>query len=234
MRHNTNKSCRTCSISRNLLTDCDQDVPERSRYHHITDEQFKEILLQGTPSTKKQLCTEYGLRLQPSILDKLKRERHLQTPQDVYHATAGKIGRLLKLVCELFSREGERDFIKTWKDFEKPKKWSHLPNPISHHDSFMMSDYLRLAMIMPYILHRFLKASSLKDNEVDGIKQRINAARVDLVPKAIISCWVHVAKTMKAVFSSKFTVDGYEKLQKCLREELKILPKVITSPKIWN
>src|ERR1051325_3127217 len=52
-------------------------------------------------------------------------------------------------------------FIKTWKDFEKPKKWSRLPNPISHRDSFMMSDYLRLAMIMPYILQRFLKVSLL-------------------------------------------------------------------------
>ncbi|RGB23883.1 hypothetical protein C1646_773863 [Rhizophagus diaphanus] len=39
----------------------------------------------------------------------------------------------------------------------EPKKWAHLPNPISHHESFMMSDYLRLAMIMLFILHHFLK-----------------------------------------------------------------------------
>ena len=169
------------------------------------------------------------MRLQPSILDKLKRERHLQTPQDVYHATAGKIGRLLMLMCGSFSQEGESDFIKTWKDFEIPKKWSRLPNPISHNASFMMSDYLRLAMIMPYILHRFLKVSSLKENYVNMIKERTKALRVDLVPKSIISCWVHVAKTMKAVFSSEFTVDDYEELEKCLREELIILPKVITN-----
>ena len=34
---------------------------------------------------------------------------------------------------------------------------------------------------------------------------------------------------MKAVFSSEFTVDDYEELEKCLREELIILPKVITN-----
>jgi len=156
-RHNANKGCRTCSVSYESLTNCGQDVPKISRYHHITDEQFKEILQENVFSAKIRISAKYGLRLQPSILDKLKRERHLQNPQDIYHATAGKIGRLLGLTCKLFSREGENDFIKTWKDFEKPKKWSRLPNPISHHASFMMSDYLRLAMIMPYILHRFLK-----------------------------------------------------------------------------
>jgi hypothetical protein len=170
---------------------------------------------------------EYGLRSQPSILDKLKWDRHLQSPQDIYHATAGKIGRLLKLTCESFSREGERDFINTWKHFEKPKKWSNLPNPISHHTSFMISDYLRLAMVMPFILTRFLKISSLKENEIETIKSRISPSRVDLILKAIISCWVHVALTMKVVFSGEFTVDGYENLKKCLQDELAILLKVI-------
>jgi hypothetical protein len=188
LRHNAKKGCRTCLIPNESLTEQVQDIPKISRYHHITDSQFKEILQKDTVLAKKQLCTEYGLRLQPSILDKLKRERHLQSPQDVYHATAGKIGRLLKLTCELFSQEGECDFINAWKDFEKPKKWSKLPNPISHYASFMMSDYLQLSMIMPYILHRFLKVSSLKENEVGIIKRRIEVLRSDLVPKAIISC----------------------------------------------
>ncbi|GES72471.1 hypothetical protein GLOIN_2v1790377 [Rhizophagus clarus] len=163
------------------------DVPATSRYHHITDDQFKEIFNEPATTRQRRLCTEFGLRTRPSILDRLLRERHLQTPQDVYHATAGKIGRLLKLTCELFSQKGEDEFIKAWKNFEKPKKWSRLPNPISHNASFMMSDYLRLAMIMPFILN---------------------------------------TKTMRMVFESKFTLDSYDELQKCLEEEMKILPKV--------
>jgi hypothetical protein len=156
----------------------------------------------------------------------LKWEKHLQTPQDVYHATAGKIGRLLKLTCELFSREGENEFIKAWKSFEKPKKWPRLPNPISHHASFMMSDLLRLAMIMPFLLNQFLKESSLKRNEAVTIQKRINASRISSVPKIIITCWVHVAKAMRAVFNREFTSDGYEELQRCLEDEFSILPKV--------
>ena len=226
LRHNALKGCRTCTASRESLTNLYQDVPATSRYHHITDVQFEEISDEPVTSRQSQLCTKFGLRTKPSILDRLLRERHLQTPQDVYHATAGKIGRLLKVTCELFSREGENEFIKAWKSFEKPKKWSRLPNPISHHASFMMSDYLRLAMIMPFILNSFLKISSLKENESKAILQRIDASRISMVKSAIISCWVHVAKTMRIVFESKFTSDSYDELQKYLEEEMSILPKV--------
>ena len=101
-----------------------------------------------------------------------------------------------------------------------------MPNPISHRESFMMSDYLRPAMIMPFILNRFLKASSLKDKEAKDIQQRTGASRINLIRNIIISCWVHVAKTMSMVFKSKFTINSYEELQLSLKEEMNILPKV--------
>ncbi|UZO08768.1 uncharacterized protein OCT59_029020 [Rhizophagus irregularis] len=226
LRHNANKGCRTYTASRESLTNFSQDVPATSRYHHITDDQFKEIFDEPATTRQRRLCTEFGLRTRPSILDRLLRERHLQTPQDVYHATAGKIGRLLKLTCELFSQKGEDEFIKAWKNLEKPKKWSRLPNPISHNASFMMSDYLRLAMIMPFILNSFLESSSLKENESRSILRRIQESRINMAKNVIIACWVYVAKTMRIVFESKFTLDSYDELQKCLEEEMKILPKV--------
>jgi hypothetical protein len=71
-----------------------------------------------------------------------------------------------------------------------------------------------------------LKAKSLKESEAEKIKERIEAPRIDLVTKSIIMCWVCVAKTMKAVFSSEFTTEGYQILQEHLQEELILLPKV--------
>ncbi|PKY44911.1 hypothetical protein RhiirA4_400445, partial [Rhizophagus irregularis] len=50
-------------------------------------------------------------------------------------------------------------------------------------------------------------------NETALIQQRIDASRINSVTKIIISCWIHVAKTMKAVFNKKFTSDSYEELQ---------------------
>ena len=91
----------------------------------------------------------------------------------------------------------------------------------------MMSDYLRLAMIMPFILQKFLNVSSLKNNEATVVKNRMNLNNISSVPKCITSCWVVVARTMEVAFSSKFTSDKYDLLQKCLDAELDFLPKVI-------
>ncbi|CAG8846950.1 13672_t:CDS:2, partial [Gigaspora margarita] len=48
------------------------------------------------------------------ILSQLIWNWHLQTPQDIYHATARKIMRLLKLTVNLFLLEGQKEFIETW------------------------------------------------------------------------------------------------------------------------
>src|SRR6266498_5527224 len=104
LRHNANRGCRTYTISKYSLTDKTQNIPKISRYHHITNDEFNEILNENNISIKKQLSIKYDLRLKCSILDKLQRERHLQTPQDIYHTTTGKIGCFLKLTCKLFSQ----------------------------------------------------------------------------------------------------------------------------------
>ncbi|GBB93816.1 hypothetical protein RclHR1_22360002 [Rhizophagus clarus] len=91
LRHNANKGCRTCTASRKSLTNSYQDIPATSRYHHTTNVQFKEISDEPAITRQNQLCIEYELKAKPSILDRLLRERHLQTSQNIYHATTGKI-----------------------------------------------------------------------------------------------------------------------------------------------
>ncbi|POG74932.1 hypothetical protein GLOIN_2v1475793 [Rhizophagus irregularis DAOM 181602=DAOM 197198] len=226
LRHGATKGCRTCTVEKYSYTDNSTDIIRLSRYKQCTDLDFSLIAAESSITRKKQIGSEFGLRIKQSILDELQRERHLQTPQDIYHATAGKIKRLLRLTCELFSHEGENAFIRTWKALEKPKKWAHLPNPISHHESFMMSDYLRLAMIMPFILHRFLKVIHIKSDNLALIQQRINVQRNDLVPKYIVKCWVCVAQTMKIAFDRHFTNEKYIELQRCLDAEMNILTQV--------
>lgn len=226
LRYNANKGCCTCSVNKDSYT-INQDFALISRYMQITDLEFAQINNTLTLSEKKKLSSEYGIRIKQSILNELKFERHLQIPQDIYHATAGKIGRLLKITVNLLSQKGESEFLKTWKNFEKPSVWCRLPNPISHWESFMMSDYLRLAMIMPFILFRFLKPAHLKNHELDTLQQRTNAQRKDLVPKAIIKCWVHVAQTSKIAFEKSYTEEKYCNLKQSLESEVAILTKVI-------
>jgi methyltransferase-like protein len=133
----------------------------------------------------------------------------------------------LRLTVGLLSLEGQKTFIKTWKNFEYPTQWGKLPNPISHCESFMMSDNLRLSMVMPFILNRFLRTSHLKHNELIKIQQRIHANRVDLIPKSLIKCWVLVSKSMQLVFKNEYSENNYKDLQEILETESKILTQVI-------
>ncbi|CAG8756023.1 6317_t:CDS:2, partial [Racocetra persica] len=85
-------------------------------------------------------------------LDSLLYDRHLHTPQDAYHAIAGKAARLLDCTYSILTLYGENNLINYWKNIEIPSQWSRLPNPITYRRSFMMSDNLRILMIFPFIL----------------------------------------------------------------------------------
>ncbi|RIB06932.1 hypothetical protein C2G38_2215834 [Gigaspora rosea] len=118
-RHSAIRGCCTCNVARNF-------GPLKGLTYHW----FPVIIILPIPS----------------LLDKLKRERHLQSPQDVYYVTAGKVQRFFKITIEALSTKVKLIFLKFWKSFEYPRTWQKLPNPISHLDSFMMSDCLCLAM----------------------------------------------------------------------------------------
>jgi hypothetical protein len=232
-RHGANKGCRTCNTTKNALTTNNLDLPLVSRYHHQTNEQFNHISSTLTITERKEIATEYGLRLQPSILDQLQWERHLQSPQDVYHATAGKVLRFLKITIEALSPEGKMEFITFWKSFEYPRTWQKLPNPISHIDSFMMSDCLRLAMMIPFIFNRFLKPQHIKKSEIDKFRRRTGVSRSDLAVKLWVKCWILMAKTMTMSFKRYFTEEDYINLRECLDNERKLFSQVINKYNLY-
>ena len=148
------------------------------------------------------------------------------------------------------SPEGERKFISEWKSFEYPRQWSKLPNPISHTESFMMSDRLRLEMVIPFILYRFLTASCLKSQEMEKLQIRANLNRNQVnrplainclkprelakiqgrtnlyhsqVVNAIIKCWAVLARCFQLAFKISLTKDDYVDLEKYLKKERKAL-----------
>ncbi|KAF0510987.1 hypothetical protein F8M41_018366 [Gigaspora margarita] len=98
-RHSANKEYQTCQVSKEHFTNNDLDFKNLSRYQHITNSQFHEIALFKSIQEHKLVATKYGLCNNIPILSQLIWDQHLQTPQDIYHATAGKIMRLLKLTA---------------------------------------------------------------------------------------------------------------------------------------
>ena len=224
-RHGAIKGCRTCLATKENATDITLDIASISRYHHITDIQFENIFAASTLKQRNDIAKEHGLQTSFPILDKLQRERHLQSPQDIYHLIAGKTLKLLKLTISILSPEGERNFISEWKSFEYPRQWSKLPNPISHTESFMMSDRLCLGMVMPFILYRFLTASCLKSQEMEKLQIRANLNRNQVI-NTIVKCWAIVAKCSQLAFKISLTKDDYVDLEKYLKKERKALIEV--------
>lgn len=228
-RHGATRGCRSCQTAKNNFTTSDLDISLITRYHHITDELYNEMEEMGTMTERKNFATKYGLRIQRSVLDLLKRERSLQTPLDAYHITAGKVQRLLNITVDLLTQDGKCAFVSTWKNFEYPKQWQKLPNPVYHHDSFMMSDCIRLSMMMPFILDRFLRHNYIKNTNLTMIQQRCNVSRKDTAAKLVVKCWSVVAETMTIVFKKTYNENDYNLLHKQLKEEMEILSKVSTN-----
>jgi hypothetical protein len=136
--------------------------------------------------------------------------------------------RFLKITIDALSPEGKSSFIIFWKSFDYPRIWQKLPNPIFHINSFMMSDCLRLGMMIPFIFNRFLKPQHFKRSKLTLFQQRTGISQSNLAVKLWLKCWVLVAKMMKmALFMHSFTEDDYTKLRECLDNEQRFLSRVL-------
>jgi hypothetical protein len=223
--HNARLGCRSCRAPHEKLTDPSFDLALNARYHHITTEQINQVQ-QLTGIARSRLATEYGIQTSYNPLDKLVRDRCLHTPHDPYHAIGGKILKLLDATMNLLSASGENIWNTYWKFIEKPVQWSKLPNALSHRRSFMFSDGLRLAMLMPFILRRCLTPDIMKNSLLESLKERLRVSSNQAVIE-VIHCWVIVAKTAKLAFSTTITNEIYKQLEKCLQEEQEVLTRVL-------
>ena len=90
----------------------------------------------------------------------------------------------------------------------------------------MFSDGLRLAMLISFILHHFLKPCHIKSASLQFLKGNLGVREDQIVPE-LVGCWLIVAKTTKLAFSSSFTEQMYNDLTVCLFQERNILLKVL-------
>ncbi|RIB00038.1 hypothetical protein C2G38_2130544, partial [Gigaspora rosea] len=109
--------------------------------------------------------------------------------------------------------------------------WPKMPNPLTHRHSFSFSDSLKLAMIMPFILKRFLNIKHIKNTEINILKERLNESHT-LIPIKLIECWTTVSKALKITFSKSFTQEEYKILQNILNDEINIL--ILIFPNIFK
>ncbi|CAG8786012.1 2568_t:CDS:2, partial [Racocetra persica] len=201
LRHNANYGCRTCSVS----------------------------TVQQTNYARRQLSSQYGLSAKP-ILDTLYWDRHLQSLQDAYHTLAGKATRFLDITLRYLNTNREVAWLKYWKSIKKPARWSQMPNLLTYYHSFIFSDTLCLAMLIPFILCYFLSPSYLKAEIIEYLKNIYKLTRNDYAIIKLIELWVVEVKLLKLAFSTTMTNDTYKKLCSLFEKErigfLKIFPDI--------
>jgi len=224
--HNAHYGCRSCMIHHNNLHDITFDIAKYGRYHHKTTLQFAAIRNAETQAEKDHLATEYGIREKPSIFDKITRDRHLQCPHDAFHCIGGLAKEMLQLTFKILSSAGEERFLNVWRNFEFPTVWSRQQNPITHLDSYFFSDYLRLSMIMPFIINRSLSISMLNKTFVEyliGMGQMTKRQIID----QFLDLWVAFSQMACLIFCKEFSEDDYINLQQKLTLWAEKVAKVI-------
>ncbi|GBC04304.1 hypothetical protein RclHR1_05600004 [Rhizophagus clarus] len=199
-RHNAEYGCRTCKVPQNQLSDTDFDIFQNGQFHHLTSRIFDEIKSAKNISTKRNIAQEHRLCL--------------------------RLAR--RLFDHLFNHELEKlgldAFHSAWITFEIPRNWKHIQSPITHLDSYWMSDSLRLVMIIPFILARCLNTAHLKQYFVTTIKNNCELTNLRQVKAAMVRTWSFFAKLCAKVFANKFCESDYQVLDQL----------IIKLTKIWN
>ncbi|CAG8760187.1 23476_t:CDS:2 [Racocetra persica] len=111
LRHNANYGCRTCFVSSSQLTNSNLNFIANARFYHLTNIQYNKIVQQQTNSAHRQLSSQYELSAKP-VLETLYWNRHLQSPQDAYHALADKATYFLDITLRYLNTNKEVAWLK--------------------------------------------------------------------------------------------------------------------------
>ncbi|CAG8614908.1 22158_t:CDS:2, partial [Gigaspora margarita] len=128
--------------------------------------------------------------------------------------------------------------LSDWKNIKKPARWSWMPNPLTHRQSFTFSDTLHLAMLILFILHYFLLPSHFKIEIIEHLKNIYQLTRNNHAIIKLIELWVVKAKLLKLAFLTTMTSNTYKELRSLFEKEqisfLKIFPDVFKNlPNIY-
>ena len=122
---------------------------------------------------------------------------------------------MLQKTFEILSTTGEDEFLKIWRNFEFPSTWAHQQNPITHLGSYFFSDYLRLSMIMPFLINREISTTMLNKAFIEHLIKSCATTKNHTVDQ-LLSLWVSFSKMVFLVFCKEFSETGYNNLQQSI------------------
>ncbi|PKY62311.1 hypothetical protein RhiirA4_488574, partial [Rhizophagus irregularis] len=228
--HNAKHGCRICTIDYDELHDMSFNLAAGGRYHHNTTLQFQALNNVRTQAERDLLSMQYGIRDKPSIFDNIFRDRHLQCPHDAFHCMGGLANKMLQSTFTILTSKGEESFLNFWKHFEFPNIWSRQQNPITHLNSYFFSDYLRLTMIMPFLIDRTINNNNLlKETFINHVVTSCNLSRKNQVISQLRYLWVLFAKLVALIFKKIFNEATHNELKNYITQWGYLVAKIFPS-----
>ena len=89
-----------------------------------------------------------------------------------------------------------------------------------------MSDILRLIMIFPFLLRRFLDTTMVKSDVIHEIRNQNSLQRASQAVLLINKCWINFAILTKLVFTSTLQDSDYARLEQLSKNFTDIVLKV--------
>ncbi|CAG8661025.1 10297_t:CDS:2 [Funneliformis mosseae] len=114
---------------------------------------------------------------------------------------------MLKLTFKILFSKGETEFLKVWHDFKFPSYWSQQQNPITHLGSYFFSDYLRLSIIMPFLINQALHIMMLNKTFVKYVIETCTITKSQVLDK-LLGLWVYFSQMTGCEGNQKFNIDS--------------------------
>ena len=141
---------------------------------------------------------------------------------------------MLQATFEILSSMGENEFLKVWRNFKYPLSWSRQQNPITHLGSYFFSDYLRLSMIMPFLINRAISnVTMLNKSFIEHLIKACTITKSHVIDQ-LLNLWISFSKMVYLVFRKEFSENCFNDLQRNLVQWAVQVAKVSHMYKIFE
>ncbi|KAJ6185889.1 hypothetical protein N7519_007190 [Penicillium mononematosum] len=149
----------TLAANEDTQIEGDQRQAQMSRSRTARAEAFRDLGLADNESPLLQIC--------PAL------DRVTHFPSDVCHSEYGGISKMAHklLVDEILTKSGKEMFLNRLRGFPFPPGWCRLQSPVTHLESYQLSEHARASIVFPLLLCRNLEKSWIDPAFYQGVSR---------------------------------------------------------------
>ena len=134
----------------------------------------------------------------------------LSRPSDPAHSEYGGIIKQLHLLLmgAILTPEAQKSYSEELQAFKFPPGWGKLQSPVHHLGSYGLQEHARWSIIIPALLHCWLKDSHIQPLFLNAVSTVFNQGFIsNLKVNIIITCFASIAKSTTLLMSDRLTAE---------------------------